>query len=100
MSIEKYTRNVTGRYHQVNGPDKNFIKNAENLISDLKCRVPADGLIQGKHYALEPLKHDGALCCSITIFDNRATFVDLRTGTVVSVDRQGRRSTSMIGGRR
>ena len=73
---------------------------AEQLAVDMKARLPESGIKFGVWHQLPGKTCNGVLSTSILVSDTNATFIDLCTGVVVTVDHVGRRSASMIGGAR
>ena len=75
-----------------------LIEQAEQLVVDMKGRLPDTGLKHGVLHQLPSKTCNGAECTFIIVFLDLATFGDLSTGVFVTVDSSGRRRTSMIGG--
>ena len=80
---------------------KTLIEHAEQLVADMKCRLPDGGLMPGQLHQLEGKDLHGIPCAfMLVIEDHNAIYGCLSTGVIVEVDQNGRRNTCMIGGRR
>ncbi len=77
-----------------------LIEHAEQLAVDMKSRLPESGIEFGVWHQLPGKTCNGVLSTSILVSDVNATFIDLCTGVVVTVDHVGCRRVSMIGGAR
>lgn len=77
-----------------------LIEHANQLIADMKGLLPESGIEHGVLHQLPGKTCNGVLATSILVSDINATFIDLSTGVVVTVDDIGRRRTSLIGGAR
>lgn len=75
-----------------------ILERAEQLVVDMKGRLPDEGLKHGILHQLSGKTCNGAECTFIIVFLDHAIFGDLSTGVVTSVDSTGRRSVSIIGG--
>jgi len=75
-----------------------LIERAEQLVFDMKGRLPDGGIEHGALHQLPGKTCNGAECTFIIVFVDHAIYGDLSTGVIVTVDSAGRRRTSMIGG--
>ena len=75
-----------------------ILTRAEQLVVDMKGKVPEGGLEHGTLHQLSGKTCNGAECTFMIVFLDQAVFGDLSTGIIVTVDGAGRRRTSMIRG--
>lgn len=83
---------------RLHGNRTTMIDHAEKLVVDMKGQVPDSGIEHGVWHQLTSKKCNGVFATSILVSDDNATYIDLCTGVVVTVDQYGRRKPSMIGG--